>query len=57
MAKLKHRFVFSNVKIKLVTTSQRTNFKGYLDLKEILNEEKNQNFVPIFRGNYIRKSL
>ncbi len=38
-------------------TSESPNFRGFLELKEILNEEKSGEYLPIFRGHYIRKSL
>ena len=38
-------------------TSERPNFRGFLELKEILNEEKSGEYLPIFRGNYIRKQV
>ena len=38
-------------------TAENPNFKGFLELKDILNETNSGEYLPIFRGQYIRKRL
>ena len=38
-------------------TADNPNFKGFLELKDILNEKNSGEYLPIFRGKFIRKSL
>jgi len=38
-------------------TAENPNFKGFLKLKDILNEKNSGEYLPIFRGQYIRKKL
>tara|TARA_A100001015_G_C14975487_1_gene707070 strand:+ start:126 stop:1058 length:933 start_codon:yes stop_codon:yes gene_type:complete len=40
-----------------ILTAENPNFKGFLELKDILNEKNSGEYLPIFRGQYIRKSL
>ena len=36
-------------------TVENPNFKGFLKLNDILNEKNSGEYLPIFRGQYIRK--
>ena len=49
---------FSQCKNQLGSlTAENPNFKGFLELKDILNETNSGEYLPIFRGQYIRKRL
>ena len=39
------------------STAENPNFKGFLELKDMLNETNSGEYLPIFRGQYIRKIL